>query len=245
MIKMKYKYLILMLAILLVLPLMSAETTSLGKFSKDSCIDLIQTCNNCSYVNISSVTYPNSTQALGSAEMTKDGTIYNKSFCKTSILGTYIVNGYGDLDSEITTWSYDFEVAPDYDLTTASSSFYIGIIVVLCFLFIITLAGIKLLPTQDTRDTDGYLISISSLKYFKYPLGALAWGILVIISFVIFNFAEGYMGDGLLVSIFHMFFTLLMISAMIGIPVIFWFMVSKFMQDQVIKRMIERNIYSE
>jgi hypothetical protein len=33
-----------------------------------------------------------------------------------------------------------------------------------------------------------------------------------------------------------------MTSAMIGIPVIMWFMFAKFMQDQVIKKYIERGI---
>lgn len=102
--------------------------------------------------------------------------------------------------------------------------------------------GINLLPKEDPRDENGEIISIQWLKFLRYPLGAIAWGMLVAISFVIYNFAEGYLTESLLVNLFLAIWRLLMISAMIGIPIIFWFMVTRFIQDKVIKRMLERNI---
>lgn len=238
------KYFIIILALFLVLPLLSSVEQSLGVFELGECLTLKQTCANCTFVNISSISYPNSTQAMSEGVMTQTGTVYNKTFCSTLALGEYIVNGHGDIDGIDTTWTYNFIIAPAYAISTGISVFYIGILVVLCFLFILCIIGIGALPNQDPIDSEGKIMSINNLKYFRYILGALAWGVLVIISFIIFNFAEGYLSEGLLLAVFSMMFKFLMITAMIGIPVILFFMFSKFMQDIVIKRMIERNIMS-
>lgn len=104
-------YFILILSLLL-MPLALAEQQSLGTIKQNECINLVQTCGNCTYVNISSVLAPNSLQVLGQSDMTKQGTIYNKTFCGTSQIGQFIVNGYGDVDGFNTIWSYSFEVTP-------------------------------------------------------------------------------------------------------------------------------------
>lgn len=66
---------LLILAILIfILPMISAEVQTLGTFKINDCIVLKQTCSNCSYVNITSVLYPNSTEALGQVQMTKSRT---------------------------------------------------------------------------------------------------------------------------------------------------------------------------
>ena len=112
---MKYSFLIgiLMLAIILPTVLVSAESdSSLGTFKQHECIKLMQTCSNCTYVYISSVQNPASTIVLGERIMTKDGTSYNYTLCNSSILGTYRVNGYGDLDGVNEVWSYLFYVTP-------------------------------------------------------------------------------------------------------------------------------------
>jgi len=85
---------------------------NLGAFKINSCINLIQTCDNCSFINISSINYPDSSQALEEVTMQKSGTFYNYSFCDTSILGNYIVSGYGDNNGQISTWTYIFEIIP-------------------------------------------------------------------------------------------------------------------------------------
>lgn len=108
---MKKILLILFLGMFLI-SLASAEIQTLGTFKQRECINLIQTCENCTYNNISTVLYPNSSVVLSNVVMTKDDTYYNYTFCNTSTLGSYIVNGFGDLDGEKTIWVYDFEVTP-------------------------------------------------------------------------------------------------------------------------------------
>lgn len=87
-----------------------AEQQSLGTYKQDECVELIQTCASCSYVNFTSVKYPDSTKALGNVEAQKQGSEYNYTFCQTSQLGQYIVNGIGDVDGTDTVFAYDFDV---------------------------------------------------------------------------------------------------------------------------------------
>lgn len=94
----------------LLIPLTSAA--SLGTFQERSCINLIQTCSNCTYVNITAVYYPNSSIALSNVAMTKLGTLYNYTYCKTTVSGKYIVTGVGDLDASPTVWDYYFDITP-------------------------------------------------------------------------------------------------------------------------------------
>ncbi len=108
---MKKIILFLFLGIFLI-SLVSPVQQSLGTFKSGGCVNLIQICDNCSYNNISTILYPNSSVVASNLTMNKDDTYYNYSFCNTSTLGNYIVNGYGDLDGVKTTWSYDFEITP-------------------------------------------------------------------------------------------------------------------------------------
>lgn len=108
---MKKIILIVFLALFLI-SFVNAEQQSLGTFKKDSCVNLIQTCSNCSFINITSVVYPNSTNAITNKLMTKSNSLYNYSFCLTNVSGTYIVNGLGNPDGINTVFAYDFEINP-------------------------------------------------------------------------------------------------------------------------------------
>lgn len=83
----------------------------LGTFKQGETIDLIQTCSNCTYNNITKIKLANGTLLNVNGEMTKDGTFYNYTLSGyTDFIGEYIVNGIGDLDGEEEVWSYVFEI---------------------------------------------------------------------------------------------------------------------------------------
>ena len=90
--------------------LVAAEVQTFGTFKRFECIGLIQTCGNCTYNNISNVIYPDSLVALSENVMTRVDTSYNHTFCNTSKLGEYIVNGFGDLNGEKIAWNYNLFV---------------------------------------------------------------------------------------------------------------------------------------
>ena len=90
-------------------------------FKLNQNIDLMQTCSNCTSINITSVLYPNSTIMIENVNMTKDGTKYNYTLSGSyiTIPGQYIVNGVGDLNGEDTVWSYIFNVNPTGRIETS------------------------------------------------------------------------------------------------------------------------------
>ncbi len=93
------------------LSMASASIDDLGTVQQYDCISLLQTCDDCTYNNITSILYPNrTTEALSlDVEMTQDGLDYNYTFCNTSALGTYLVQGKGDASGQ-STWNYKFNV---------------------------------------------------------------------------------------------------------------------------------------
>ncbi len=109
------KILIFMMMGIFLLSLTSGSIENLGSFKQNSNIELIQTCSDCTYNNISNVLYPNGTIAIGEALMEKTDTFYNLTFTNTTTLGTYTVNGFGDVGGIKTTWRYKFEVTPTGD----------------------------------------------------------------------------------------------------------------------------------
>lgn len=83
----------------------------LDTFKQNQCVNLLQTCDNCSYVNLTFVQYPNSNYSLlGEYSMTKNGTTYTYNYCQTSELGDYKYGTKGDLDGIITTQPIRFTI---------------------------------------------------------------------------------------------------------------------------------------
>ena len=98
------------LLFMFLLVFVSAEQQSLPTQKINTCVTLSQTCDSCSYVNLTTVKYPNSTEATIGKYMTQNGVKYTYSFCNTSAIGTYIVTTCGDVDGNETCVDYDFDV---------------------------------------------------------------------------------------------------------------------------------------
>lgn len=92
--------------------LASAEVQTIGTFKQNTCVELLQTCGNCTYSNITSIQYPIGSMAAAQFSMSKIGTKYNYTYCSTDQLGVYVVNGVSDVDGIPTVWAYDFKVTP-------------------------------------------------------------------------------------------------------------------------------------
>jgi len=107
--------------------------TTLGTYKEGDCINLIQICGNCTYNNISTVLYPNSSIALDQTEMTRADTYYSNNFCNTNTSGTYIINGFGDIDGTKTSWNYDLLITPSGNALTTSSAITYGLMLIIMF----------------------------------------------------------------------------------------------------------------
>lgn len=149
-----------------------------GIFKRNDCIDLTQSCSNCTYNNLTSIIYPNGTRSSFSPEqnMTKSGTDYLFHTCNfSSQYGGYIVNGYGDLDGSEEVWNYNYEITQTGRVfgtsqVLGSLGIFIGVLAVaFVFLFI----GSKLSKEDKTLPV-GFFFSVMAVILVIYSLH-LAW----------------------------------------------------------------------
>lgn len=177
------KKILLLIVLSFMIVSVSAQIQDLGTFKMHDCVELIQTCSNCSYVNITSVKYPSSVQALGNVNMTKTGTVYTYDFCSANYSGTYVVSGVGDVDGTDTVFAYTFDVTP-----SGYENQYIFLILVGVVCISVIILGIK---TEDYWIImfGGILILLSGFYVLIYgidvvkdvmttrAIGFILWGI--------------------------------------------------------------------
>lgn len=215
-----------------------------NEFKKNECIELAQTCDNCTWVNLSSVTYPNSTIYYINSGMTKVATRYNYTFCSTSALGDYKFSVLGDKDGINSTEEGMFSVTYMGDsLDTSKSLMYLGLLGILIFFFVLIIWFTGKLPDSETRSEEGELISISNLKYVGSILLFVDWMILVAIFYITSNLAFAYLGEVMFAKIL---FTLFRVCFGLTLPiVIVWFIwiFYQIFKDKKLKRMMEKGLY--
>jgi len=131
---MKNKIILLILLGMMMITLVSAidcGSNFLGTFKLGEQINLRQTCDTCTYVNLSSVTIPpNSTMLYFNKAMTKQGIEYNYSFINTSINGDYFYTVRGDKDGIDQSETFCFRVGKTLDISIALFSIFILFILI-------------------------------------------------------------------------------------------------------------------
>ena len=146
----------------------SAEQDSLGTYTQGEDIELLQICGTCSYNNITSIVYPNSSHVIIDDAMTRRGMEYTYTLTQTSQVGTYLVNGFGDLDGTNTAWAYEFEVTEN-GLKAPSENIIIFFSILFFFVFALLIYGlytnIESLANVDTNLRD---VMISVVSYFVF-----------------------------------------------------------------------------
>lgn len=125
------KLLLLLFIGIFLISFISADV-SIGSVKQGDTIQLTQICSNCSYVNLTSVLYPNNTYALlGQYAMTKNGTNYNYTWTDTNLLGNYVYTTCGDLNGVNTCQSVAFTVTPSGQSGTDNIVFFIFVVLLL------------------------------------------------------------------------------------------------------------------
>lgn len=136
------------------------EDVSLGTFIKDHCVNIQQTCDNCTFVNITSISYPDSTKAVSNVEMTKNSTEFSYEFCSTSEFGTYLVNYEGDEDGVTSIAKTWFKITsngredPSGIVIVVYSILFLGLLAFLIYFLFYTLfffAEFKMEKEQDMK----------------------------------------------------------------------------------------------
>lgn len=118
----------MLIAVCTILFLLQLTSAGLGTFKQNECVN-IKTILNTTAVNISSLSYPNSSVAVTNTAMTKTGYTFNYNFCNTSGLGIYI---YDYFDAQGNVYVNDFEITGNGKAGASG-----GVVVLFSILFLI------------------------------------------------------------------------------------------------------------
>jgi len=213
---------------------------------KGDCIDLYQTCPSCSYVNLTTIKYPNVNVDVMNVAMTQNGTEYNYTFCNTNEIGEYFYTVKGDKDGTVTTEIISFKV--NYlgkELTTSQAIIYFVLIIVIILIFAGTFFGIGFLPKSNSQDEQGRILQINYLKYLRSALWFFEWMLFIAILYLTSNIAFAFLQEEMFAQfIFTLFRITFGITPLIVILWMVWFFV-KFFEDKQFKRMLERGIFPQ
>lgn len=131
----------LLLGIILVMgytELVSAES-NLGTFKQNTCFDLYQTCDDCTYVNLTAIKYPNGTIETMNLDMVKINQDFTYNFCNSTNLGDYTYTVAGDKRGVYSIETMSFEVTPSGKDGNENIVFFIFIILLI---YAITFLGL-------------------------------------------------------------------------------------------------------
>lgn len=217
--------------------------SSMGVFKQGTCISLQQSCANCTAINITSIIAPNSTNVIGEMAMTKAGTQYTYSFCNTTDLGTYIVNGIGDPDGSVAIWSYDLDVnLMGEELTQAKTTLYFILLIIGFVFFGLTFYGAVRFPFKNKRNEEGDLISINDLKYLKIAMFVFSYLEFLFIMSIAKNLAGGFLFNGGLYEFLNFIYTILLIGTLPLFPLLIFFTIMIWLNDKKMQDAIQRGL---
>ena len=167
------------MSLFLMVSIPALEDQTIGTFIEGKDVVLIQTCDNCTFVNVSSVLWPNSTIALtGPVSMTKNNNFYNYSFNKTDPLGIYTYITCGDNNGIVSCQDLTFKINQiGQDASISEAIIYFVLLIGVFLVFLLGLYFTITLPWVNMRGEDNKVISVSKLKYIKMGLMPLTYAL--------------------------------------------------------------------
>lgn len=239
-----FSIIILLILILSSISVSAFGLVSIGDVDRLDCIRLFQTCDNCTYINITSVLYPNKTVSISNKIMSKfDDTEFNYTFCDTNETGTYIVNTKGDLDGNTITGSYIFTVShlnAKENIDVGQSLLYILLTFSVLLFFCLSLYFSITIPYSNQLNNKGAVIKISKLKYIKLFCIMVSYALFVWFLNVLIGISDNFIGLGMyygLISFLFNLFNNFAVPFSLGILVLCFFEIIK---DVNIQKLINK-----
>ena len=215
----------------------------LGVFKQGEDVRVAQVCSDSSYINISSITYPNGSTAVSNIEMTSAGSgEFYYLFNFTDDKGRYDVRGISD-GCEETFATYFTITHLGKELSSASATMYIGFLALLVLVFFLNFIGMGFLPSRNNRDEEGVLLSINYLKYFRNVLWMTGYFLFIAIMFVASNLAFAFLEEELFANVlFTIFRVSFGLAPVVVIVWMIWIFVSMF-HDKQFQNMLNRGFF--
>jgi hypothetical protein len=223
------KQIYFIIGILLILPCISAYDI-FGTFKQGDTVRLYQYCDSCSYVNITTMKYPNGTVATINDNMIKDGTDYYYYWNYTEDLGDYFYTVCGDKDGEFICEDMKFDITINGTTLTEGSSYaYIGLLVLLG-LFLILCA---------------YLFVKYDNLLARVSLFGIGYLLLVGITFIAWDMAKSFLILSFTADMFRiLFFVLISLAFPLLIGAFAWYIIL-LIKIKEIERLMSRGFSSE
>lgn len=168
---------------------------SIPPTQQNTCNQLLITCANCTFVNVTAVHFKNSTFRTDfyfNGAMERHSSSYNYTFCNNNFIGTNTYDVFGDPDGELQTISASYEVTATGELLNGpKSALYTIIFIIALILFglFITL-GLSLPSKNNIDEMTGYILQVSNLKYVKiisWFLAYISFSVIMYFGYVISN----------------------------------------------------------
>ena len=168
-----YEVLFMMIVVSILFSISLVSADSIGVFKSSEVIELYQTCNNCTYCNLSSIKYPDGLNILNNTIMNQDDSYFY-----------YILNGNYTINTGIYTYCYDcgndyeretgclnFEITPKGDtFTTGNALVNFGFIfIIILIIFFFTYALVK------NKEIYLKILSFYGIWFFLIVLFYLLW----------------------------------------------------------------------
>ena len=130
-------------------------------------------------------------------------------------------------------------------IDTGQSILYIPLFAMIIFTFIMILFFINKLPSANTRDEEGKILSVTYLKYLRSPLWFFEYMLFVAILYLSSNLAFAYLYETLFAQILFVLFRISFgLAPVIVIVWIIW-IYAKMFQDKQFQDMINRGIFPQ
>ena len=199
---------------------------------------LIQVCDSCTYVNISSITSPNSTEYINEV-MTKTGTTYNYTYIPNQI-GTYFYSVIGNKGGGFLEETLCFEVTPSgSSSTTGESILYLALLIVFFGITITMVYFSVVTPYYNDRNENGGVTRINKLKYLKIIFIAFTYPVIIILLNFLNGVAERFTTLTIFGGIIGFLFETMLSSAWIFTILIMIWIVYLLIRDSNFKKLIK------
>lgn len=237
-----YNLIFLALIIGSLISVVSAEVQSLPPVRQGECAYIQQTCSNCTFVNLESITINHANPTYLNTPMTQQGYTYNYTYCNTSFLGNYIVSTCGDIDGANPPICVNYNFIVGGEFTSAQSLIAIILFIFLLVIFIGSIYSFVVIPFNNPKTPEGEIINVDFKKYLKIGMLGLSYICLVGLIYFSWNFAYGILQFTEMANFFYVLYRFSFIFMFLALPTLFIIAIFRFAKDMSIYKDLIRGL---
>jgi len=243
----------LLLFLMLFIPLVSAvDTEDIFKFEQE--LDYKQQCfNNGTFCSPTAtcnatITSPNSSILIDNKLMTNNVAYHNITIPSNSlnVLGIYKVD-IPCIDNGLTgSDTFYFKITPSGDeISTAQGIVYSVLFVLSVVVLMLTMYGSFSFPWRNQRNEEGEIIGVNELKYLKLFCIAFSYVLTILINWMAYTLAFGYLSFDFMANFFYTIYWILLSLLFPFLIIMVVIVIIKFIDDRKIWDAFSRGIVAK